>query len=224
MRSLSTLLVSSKKLEIRYVLLTAFAALIGLVVQNPSIYASAETTTQATPQSYNFTTITGDDLKNNPIAQKILKNIEISKQRITELQKHQKEMTEQQKFIEEQRRIVKENLQKDLNRMYKDQEPYTPKNSFARFVASVNSTYSGIFWDEFDYLDQKIQLARQAMYKVLQNGGSYEDARQEYFKYAAMTRQEMIEVNKNLNIKYGFADPEVQKIFNKNGRHPRPDV
>ena len=135
MRSLSTLLVSSKKLEIRYVLLTAFAALIGLVVQNPSIYASAETTTQATPQSYNFTTITGDDLKNNPIAQKILKNIEISKQRITELQKHQKEMTEQQKFIEEQRRIVKENLQKDLNRMYKDQEPYTPKNSFARFVA-----------------------------------------------------------------------------------------
>ena len=216
--------VSSKKLEIRYVLLTAFATVIGLVIQGPFFYANAETTTQATSQSYEFTTLTGDEIKNNPIAQKILKNIEISKQRIAELQKRQNEMTEQQKFIEEQRKIAKEMLDQDLKRMNKEQEPYTPRNSFASFVAGVNSTYSGIFWDEFNYLDQKIQLARQAMNTVLQNGGSYEDARQEYFKYAALTRQEMIEVNKNLNIKYGFADPEVQKIFDKNGRHPRPDT
>ena len=214
--------VSSKKLEIRYVLITALATLVGLLVQSP-FYASAETTTQNT-QSYESTTVTGDDLKNNPIAQKILKNIEISKQRIAELQKRQNEKTEQQKFIDEQRRIAKDLLDQDLKRMYKDQEPYTPRNSFARFVASINSTYSGIFWDEFNYLDNKIQLARLAMNKVLQSGGSYQEARQEYFKYAALTRQEMIEVNKDLNIKYGFADPEVQKIFDKNGKHPRPDV
>ena len=49
--------------------------------------------------SYNFTTIAGDEIKNNPMAQKILKNIEIAKLKMEQMQQKQKQLTEQQNII-----------------------------------------------------------------------------------------------------------------------------
>ena len=61
------------------------------------------------------------------------------------------------------------------------------------------------------------------MNDVLQNGGSYQETRQAYFKYASMTKVEMIKVNQDLNIKHGFADASVQKMFDKYGKLPRTE-
>ncbi|HSB56237.1 MAG TPA: hypothetical protein VLD38_00300, partial [Nitrosopumilaceae archaeon] len=68
-------------------------------------------------QSYNFTTIASDDIKNNPIAQKILKNIEIAKQRMEQALQKKQQLTEQQNIINEQRKLAKESLEKELARM-----------------------------------------------------------------------------------------------------------
>ena len=38
-----------------------------------------------------------------------------------------------------------------------------------------------------------------------------------------MSRVEMIQLNQELNIKYGFADIDVQKNFDKFGKLPRTD-
>jgi len=61
------------------------------------------------------------------------------------------------------------------------------------------------------------------MNEILQNGGTYQEARQAYFKIASTTRVELIQVNQDLNIKYGFADSEVQKAFDKYGKLPRTE-
>lgn len=48
--------------------------------------AEATESDDISTEDFEWTTLVGDDLKNNPLVEKILKNIEISKQRIAELQ------------------------------------------------------------------------------------------------------------------------------------------
>ena len=105
-----------------------------------------------------------------------------------------------------------------MNKKYLD---FTPKNAYAKFVAKLNATHHGIFWDQFDYLNAKVELAIAAKNNVLENGGSFYDAQREYFKYASMPRLEMISYIQELNLKYGFANEDIQSYFDPNGKLPR---
>ena len=174
-------------------------------------------------QTTEFTVLTGEQL-NSPLGQSMLEKIEQSKRILADLMAgKQLVLTEQQKFVEEQRKIAKERLQVALEQMNHKYRDYTPRAAFSKFLAGVNSTHHGIYWDQFNYMDNKVQLARKAMNEILQNGGTYQEARQAYFKIASTTRVELIQVNQDLNIKYGFADPEIQKAFDKYGKIPRTE-
>ena len=172
---------------------------------------------------YEFTVVSGDQLKNNPFAQKILDRIKIMKQQIIEKQQKQKQLQEHQKFIEEQRKIAKQKLDEQLSRMNKDYEQYTPRASFTSFVSKMPTRVHDVYWGMFDYHREKVKTAQEAMKRVLDNGGSYQDAREAYNKIAAIKRVELIEVTKNLNVKYGLADEKVQATFDKYGKLPRYD-
>ncbi|HET6517311.1 MAG TPA: hypothetical protein VFG25_03710 [Nitrosopumilaceae archaeon] len=168
-----------------------------------------------------FTTIQGKDLENNSFADMILKNIEIANQRIEAMQDAERERIEHQKFIEEQRRIAQAELEKDLASMNKKYKDFTPRNAFASFVSGFNSTHHGIYWDQFDYLDAKVQQANKAKNSVLANGGSYTDAMKQYVKHASISRAEMIKTVSVLNIKHGFSDEDISSHFDENGKLPR---
>ena len=156
------------------------------------------------------------------MAQQTLERIELSKKLLADLQAGKNlEQTEKQKFIEEQRKISQQKLQIQLDRMNKDYEPYTSRNAYAGFLTGVNATHHGIYWDQFNYMYEKTKIAKAAKQAVLDNGGTYIEAFQEYVKYASITRGEMIKLNQELNIKYGFADTTIQKGFDKFGKLPR---
>jgi len=156
------------------------------------------------------------------VAQQTLERIELSKKLLADLQAGKNlEQTEKQKFIEEQRKISQQKLQIQLDRMNKDYEPFTPRNAYAGFLTGVNATHHGIYWDQFNYMYEKTKIAKAAKQAVLDNEGTYIEAFQEYVKYASMTRGEMIKLNQELNIKYGFADTTIQKSFDKFGKLPR---
>ena len=166
-------------------------------------------------------TITGDALKNNPMAQKILLEIEYSKKQIAELQKNQKD-AETNKILIDQQRLVAAQLEKqaqqlmDLNNL-----PHTPKVAFSSFVSTVNNTkIQNIFWGEFNFTSQRIDAGHIAMKKVLDSGGTWEEAMQEFTKYAAIRHAELVQVNANLNIQNGLADPNIQKDFDEKGMLP----
>ncbi len=169
-----------------------------------------------------FTVISGDQL-NGPLAQSMLEKIEQSKKILAELKAGKKPVNEHQKFIDEQRKLANDRLQADLARMNHKYQDYTPRAAFSKFLSGVNGTYHDVYWGRFNYMDNKVQLARKAMNDILQNGGSYQEARQVYFKYASMTRVEMIQVNQDLNIQYGFADSNIQKTFDRFGKLPRTE-
>ena len=162
-----------------------------------------------------------DEIKKNPLLMKVLKNIEISKKKIAEMQKKQSVMTEHKKLLDAQRKIAQEKFASDLARMNKEMENFTPKASFTKFLSGVNGTHHSIFWSQFNYQQQKVTLARAAMNEVLKNGGTFEDARNVFSKVGSMTRTEIIGFLKDQNIQHGFANPDVQKAFDKYGKLPR---
>jgi len=170
------------------------------------------------------TILVSEKLKKDPFAMKIIAEMEAQKQRYKQISEGETPKflpTKQQIQIEENRKISKDMLQADLKSMEKKYIDFTSENAFENFITKLNSTYHGIFRDQFDYLNAKIQLAIAAKNLVLENGGSFYDAQREYFKYASMPRIEMISYIQELNIKYGFADKDIQSNFDANGKLPR---
>ncbi|GKS67787.1 hypothetical protein YTPLAS73_13340 [Nitrosarchaeum sp.] len=168
-----------------------------------------------------FTKIQGKDLENSPITKNILKNIEIARKQFAAIKEKEKKEDEYQKHINEQRIAAQASLDKAISRMNETYEEFTPQNAFARYVSGFNATHQGIYWDQFDYLNAKITLAKDARDTILENGGTYFDAMKEYSRYAKMTKVEMLNVIKDLNIKHSFTDKKTQSYFDANGKLPR---
>jgi hypothetical protein len=148
-------------------------------------------------------TITGNDLKNNPMVAKILSEIEYSKKQIADLQKNQKDQEENQKLIAQQRLIAKQLEEQAYQILQTQTAQNSSDNAYSRFLDSIpaNDTKS-VFQDEFAFTKHRVDAGHAAMQKVLANGGTWEQAMQEFSKYAAIRYTEMISVNQALNDKY----------------------
>ena len=175
-------------------------------INSSSVYA--QSSSEPTNLS-EWTTYTGESILTDPIAQKILENIEISKQRIAELQNPQRIMTEHQKFIEEQRKIVQQQLQEELDRMNKNADK-TPRLAFEKMVAKYPDEYHDYLWELFDYLWSKVTTAREHRDNILANGGSYREAQQVFIEQATITKAERIQFAHEMAVKYGL----INKVSN----------
>lgn len=198
------------------VALVIISGLISVSTLNTNNFAFAETTEP--------TILVSDKLKNDPLAMKIIAEMEAQKLRYKQIQEGkipQIPLTKEQIEVEKNRKLSNELLQEDLKSMDKKYSDFTSKNAFEKFVSKLNEAYHGIFRDQFDYLNAKVQLASAARDVVLENGGSYYDAQREYYKYASMPRLEMISYIQELNVKYGFANEDIQGNFDPNGKLPR---
>ncbi len=206
---------TSKRLAIPITILSVLV-FFAIPVTNSELFVWAESSIDQN----GFTVIQGDQL-NSPLAKTMLERIEIMKKRITEMQENKKQISEHQKLIEQQRQIVKQKLAEDLQRMNHDYKDYTPKSAFDKFVSKKPSAVQDVYWGMFNYHRMKVKAAQQTMKEILDDGGSYQEARDAYNKIAATKRVDLIELTKNLNIQYGLADEKVQQTFDKYGKLPR---
>jgi hypothetical protein len=157
-----------------------------------------------------------DAIKNDPAAMKILNNIAIFKQQYAAQQVKQDLQDQQQKLIDQQRKLANDYLQADLAKS-SSQNDANQANAYAGFVSKVDTSAQGVFLDEFAYMQAKVAQAKLAMDKVLQNGGSRDEALNAYYNGAAIQKTELVSVNKEINVKYHLADATTQDLFNKNG-------
>jgi len=171
--------------------------------------ASADATYNGTDyeqDSYEWNVLAGEDLLNDPLAAKILQNIEISKQRIAQLEDPQIHKTENEKFVDQLRQMAKEKLQEDLARMNKNNEDFTPRAAFAKYVAKKPVEYHDLYWELFEYMYNKVTLAREAKDKILEQGGTYREAQQIFIQIASITKAERIWKVQQVNEKYGLTN------------------
>ena len=187
--------------------------LTSLIIMSSSGFAWAETGIE------NPTIKATDAIKNNPKAMSILQTIELFKQQYAAQQEQQRVIDAQQKQIEEQRKIAEQKLQSDLAAINDQNNPSSPKNAFASFVTHVNNSTQSLFWDEYSFMQEKVQNGRDAMHRVLQNGGTMAEAIQAYQNAASTHVSEIVDANKNLNVKYNLADKTTQDTFDKYGKN-----
>ena len=167
-------------------------------------------------------TITGDNLKNNPMAAKILSEIEYSKKQIAELQKNQKDQEANQKLVAQQRLIAKQLEDQAYQILQTQVAQNSSDNAFSRFLDSIPSNDTKlVFQDEFAFTKQRVDAGHVAMHKILANGGTYEEAIREFSKYAAIRHIEMVSLNQALNDKYIQHQNNATTVsFDQNGRIP----
>lgn len=159
------------------------------------------------------------DLANNPVAQDILKKIEQTKKWIKELEDRKYEDLKAKEELETKRAQALEKLNQDLKEWEALWEYYSPRNSFSRFVDTVQDTpVKEVFWDQFEFHQMKVNAGREALKIVIANGGSLSEARQAYHLAAETKRIELIEANSIFNVNHNLAYYNQQILFNKNGQ------
>ena len=143
--------------------------------------------------------------KNNPIAQDILEKIEQTKQWIADLEKRDYEKTQAQKELEEKRAIALERLNQDLIEWENLWANFTSRAAFERFVEGKPAPIQGVFWDQFEFKEMKVEAGRSALKEVMAKGGTLNQARAAYHKAAETKRIELIEMNAQFNVKHNLA-------------------
>ncbi len=162
-------------------------------------------------------TLSGN-LENDPVAQDILKKIEQSKKWIAELEKRNYDRLEAQRELEEKREQVLEILEQDLKEWEELWIEYSPRNAFKKFVDKKPSFVQGIFWDQFDFQESKANAGKDALKKIIANGGTLKEARQAYLKAAETKFIELIAANSKFNVKHNLAIYGQQVLFNPQGQ------
>ena len=154
----------------------------------------------------------------NPLSQLLAKQLEEMQNQKAAEEKRLQELAEKNKLLDQQRIVAKQSLENDLNKMEKDTEFFSPQNAFARFVASIDQTVQGIFWGQFALTEKKSNEAHAAKMAALEDGKTSVEAMKIFQRKAAISRNEIIQHNKNLNIEYGFTNKTQQNLFNDDGK------
>jgi len=192
----------------------------GVGLKSTTFFVKGIPSTQ-TQNQLQLKTVSGEKIKNDPIASKILKNMEITQKRQAVQEKKLKQIEENKKFLDQQRALADKELQNDLGIWFTSFDPFSPRNAYASFVSQINQTFQGLFWEQFNFTQQKTNEGLVAMFQVLDNGGSEQEARKAFIQKAASSRAEIIKLNNDLNVKYGFADKKTQEQLNLIGKLPR---
>lgn len=188
--------------------------LLGAALMIPTVYAQTNNDTATSEQ-----TTLSKDLANNPVAQDILKKIEQTKKWIKELEDRKYEELQAKVELETKRTQALEKLNQDLKEWESLWEYYSPRNSFSRFVDTIQDTpVKDVFWDQFEFHQMKVDAGRRALKTVIANGGSLSEARQAYHIAAETKRIELIETNSIFNVNHNLAYYNQQILFNKEGQ------
>jgi len=150
-----------------------------------------------------FKVVTADKIREDPIALKILQNIEQNKQQESERLKRLQEINDRQKFIDAQREIANQNLLNDLGVWFEQFDPFNPRNAFLSFASQMDATVQTIYWAQFNFTETKTREGLAALHAVLESGGSEQDARKAFNEKAATPRDQLLKVNNEFNANYG---------------------
>lgn len=140
-----------------------------------------------------FDSVYSDDLdvENNPIDALIFKHRQEIAQKLEQERLKQQELEEYQKFLDEQRQIAAAKLNETLSLETQKESSYTERWYFPRFMESLDKSVKGIIGTQLNYTSDLWIEARAAMNEVLDSGGTWQQARDAFFKKAAVSRQTM---------------------------------
>ncbi len=183
---------------------------------NTSIQTSGNVTKIGPAQ---FTTIAGPDIQNNPMALKILQEIEESKRQVANILGNETAAKLNEQLVLQQRQAAANQLKQDLTALAQANANTTPDVAYTNFLTTVsdNRTQS-VFQNEYNFMQQRIGAANTAMQTALDNGATLEQALSTFDQYATINHVQMVALNNELNVAYGLADSRIQSCFDSKGQ------
>ena len=157
-------------------------------------------------------------LTQNPIAEILAQQMELAQKQQEALEQRQAEIQKENNLLGEQRKIVNDALQEDLSRLDKDAEFYNPFNAFSRFVSDIDSSVQNIFWGQFNLTQQQHAEAHKAKMEALENQQDSQYAMKIYREKAAVSRDKIIQLNNDLNVRYSNSSNDTQTLFDSQGK------
>ena len=159
------------------------------------------------------------DLENNPVAQDILKKIEKSKNGIAKIEQRNFEALEKQKELEEKRAEVLQILEKNLKKWEDLWGYYTFDKMLERALENSPAKDTTSIYDHpLKFTASKINAGRDALHKVILEGGGPEEARDAFVDAAKITRSELISANLFFNVIHNKAYYNQQILFESDGQ------
>jgi hypothetical protein len=184
---------------------------------NPSVIQTSGNVATVGPAQ--FTTIAGPDIQNNPLALKILQEIQISKRQVANILGNETAAKLNQELVLQQRQAAADQLKQALAALAQANSSTTPDVAYANFLTTVGDNRTqAVFQNEYNFMKQRIDAGNAAMQTVLNNGGTLDQALSMFDQYATINRVQMVSLNSELNVAYGLADSRIQSCFNSNGQ------
>jgi trimeric autotransporter adhesin len=169
--------------------------------------------------SIQFTTLAGPNLQNDPMAMKILQEIDASKRQVANILGNETADKLNQQLVLQQRQTVSNNLKQDLATLEQASASTTPDAAYSNFLKTVSDNRTiPVFQAEFNFMKQRTAVANTAMQNTLNNGGSIDQALAVFNQYATVNHVQMVSLNNELNVAYGLADNRIQSCFNSMGQ------
>ena len=163
-------------------------------------------------------TTISEDFENNSVAQDILKKIEKSKKWIVQIEQRNFESMERQKDLEQKRAETLQILEDKLKKWENLWEYYTFDKMLERALESSPARDTSSIYDHpLKFTASKINAGRDALHKVLLEGGGPEEARDAFVNAAKITREEMFAVNSIFNVINNNAYYNQQILFSPDG-------
>lgn len=117
--------------------------------------------------------------------------------------------------------IPQTKFEKDLAAISRETLKSQNKDAFASFVSSLDSLVHAIFWDQFEFTNNISDAAYDAKLKAMDDGKNPQEAMKVYQDEAAVSRSEVSQYMRDLNIKHGFTNSTTQEQFDEEGKIPR---
>lgn len=130
------------------------------------------------------------DFEKDPIGSKLYTYYQIQYEKFLEEEEAIKKINQYQDFLNEQKNIVEEFKQKEIELKKPGAGTYTGRN-FNVYVDNLDPSVKGIIKNQLNHTKAMFADAQEAMNQVLKNGGTVGDARKAYFEKASITREQM---------------------------------
>ncbi|WP_133120964.1 hypothetical protein [Candidatus Nitrosotalea bavarica] len=174
---------------------------------------------QSNSSSIQFTTLAGPSLQNNPMAMKILQEINTSKRQVANILGNETADTLNQQLVLQQRQAASSQLKQDLTTLEQASASTTSNVAYSNFLTTVSDNRTiPVFQAEFNFMKQRMSVANTAMQNTLNTGGNLDQALAVFNQYATINHVQMVSLNNELNVAYGLADNKIQSCFNGMGQ------
>ncbi len=131
------------------------------------------------------------DFEKDPIAAILFKHQQEKAAETEAKARKLQELKQYQKLLDENRRLADKSLQETLELQNPVASDYTDTWHYERFIANLDLSVKDIFLAQLNYTTKIWSEAQFAMNKVLEDGGTWQEARQVYFEKAAISQQIM---------------------------------